>query len=205
MRFQRFGKPAAPSTALAVPGEAGPRTLWAPWVRVGAALGAAFFALLVASGCGPGLGGTGTGAETDALAAYGAREVPVCSSDFGDLLGCTPPGAGAAPAPAVGVRFFAEASPASRTLLEVDGQQAQLRLRCADLVFIGRFGQVGAAAPRFYGQVIEGGSRAQLASMVAERTATGLAVTLLDGDGRTIAGPQALLPVGGTTSAAACP
>jgi hypothetical protein len=176
------------------------RTLAAAWTA-----GLALLVACVAAGCGPGLGGTGTGAHADALAAYGAREVPVCAAEFADLLGCAAASPGASPQPASGARFFAEASPASRVLLEIDGQEAQLRLRCLDLVFIGSFGQVGTAAPAFYGQAIEGGSRARLASLQVERSAAGLTVTLFDAAGRTIAGPQGLVPVGGSTSAAPCP
>ena len=161
--------------------------------------------LLVLAGCGPGLGGTGTGASDDALSAYGAREVPVCEADFADLLSCAAPSTGAAPLPAASARFFAEATPASRTLLELDGQEAQLRLRCLDLVFIGSFGQAGSAPPRYYGNAIEGGSRVRLATLVVERSGAGLAVTLVDSFGRTLAGPQALLPVAGVTSEASCP
>lgn len=163
------------------------------------------FVLALLGGCGPGLGGTGTGATADAMAAYGARDVPVCQSDFADLVGCNAPSAGAAPLPAGGARFFAESSPASTTLLELDGQEAQWRLRCLDTVFIGNWGQAGTAAPRYYGNAIEGGSRVQLASMQVQRSGNGLSVTLVDSSGRVIAGPLLLVPVGGTTSAAACP
>lgn len=169
---------------------------------------AAAAALLLAAawlaGCGPGLGGTGTGATQDALAAYGAREVPVCQSELADLLGCTPPGAGAAPLPAGSTRFFAEATPASRTLLELELQRAQLRLRCADIVFVGTFGQVGNEAPRYYGNATTGGSSTNLASLIVQRNGTALTVTLVDSHGGTLHGPQALSPVAGVTDAAAC-
>lgn len=163
------------------------------------------FALALLGGCGPGLGGTGTGATADAMAAYGARDVPVCESDFADLIGCNAPSAGAAPLPAGGARFFAESSPASATLLALDGNEAQWSLRCADTVFIGNWGQVGTAAPRYYGNAIEGGSRVQLASMQVQRSGNGVNVTLVDSLGRVIAGPLLLTPVAGTTNAAACP
>jgi hypothetical protein len=156
-------------------------------------------------GCGPGLGGTGTGFDEDALEAQGARAVPVCQADFSDLLGCVAPSAGATPLPAVDARFFAEATPASRTLLELDGQEAQLRLRCLDIVFIGSYGQAGGTAPRYFGNIIEGGSRLRLATLLAERDAAGLRLTLVDSLGRTVFGPQVLAPVGGTTGAATCP
>lgn len=178
------------------------RLMARPLAALRALIGA--LALVLVASCGPGLGGTGTGATDDALAAYGAREVPVCSATFADLLSCTAPSTGAAPLPATGARFFAEAAPASRTLLELDGQDAQLRLRCLDTVFIGSYAQVGTTPPRYYGNAIEGGSRLRLASLQVERTAGGLSVTLVDSLGRTLAGPQALAPVPGTTTAASC-
>jgi hypothetical protein len=158
-------------------------------------------------GCGPGLGGTGTGAEQDAITAYGARSAPVCESDFADLIGCTPPGTGAAPLPATDVRFFAEATPASRTLLELDGQDAALRLRCQDLSFVGSWGQAGNEAPRFFGNIVEG-SRVTLATLVVQRSGSGaasrLTLTLVDASGRIRFGPQAVEPVAGATTAAPC-
>lgn len=178
------------------------RRLLAPYAGSLALLGA--LGAFVLAGCGPGLGGTGTGATDDALVSYGAREVPVCAADFADLLGCAAPGTGAAPSPATGARFFAEATPASRTLLELDGQEAQLRLRCLDLVFIGSFAQAGSQAPRYFGNAIEGGSRVRLASLHVERVSGGLSITLVDSLGQTLAGPQVLAPVSGTTTAASC-
>jgi hypothetical protein len=173
------------------------------------ALAAALAALLAVAACGPGLGGTGTGATQEAVAAFGAREVPVCEAEFADLLGCARPAVGAAPLPAAQARFFAEATPASRTLLELDGQQAELKLRCAALVFIGAFAQVGGAAPRYYGNTIEGGNRVRLATLVVQRSGSGagsgLTVTLTDSLGATLFGPQALQPVGGATIEAPCP
>jgi hypothetical protein len=168
-----------------------------------AAVAVALIAML--AGCGPGLGGTGTGAEQDALAAYGAREVPVCEAEFADLLGCTRPAAGAAPLPAAEARFFAEAAPASRTLLELDGQQAELKLRCAGIVFIGSFAQAGLQAPRYFGNAVEGGSRVRLATLSVQRSGTGLVVTLVDSLGVTLAGPSLLQPVSGATTEAPCP
>jgi hypothetical protein len=169
--------------------------------RAGAVLACAW----LLAGCGPGLGGTGTGATQDALAAYGAREVPVCEAAFADLLGCARPSAGAAPAPAVDGRFFAESTPASRTLLELDGQQAQFKLRCLNTVFIGTYAQVGTAPPRYYGNTIEGGSRTALATLQVQRSAGGLSLTLVDVGGRVVFGPQELSPVAGVTNEAACP
>ena len=171
-------------------------------LAAGLALVVAAFGLVA---CGPGLGGTGTGATQEALAAYGAREAPVCEAEFAGLLGCPPAGAGAAPLPATGPRFFAEASPASRALLELSGQEAQLHLRCLGVDFVGAFGQAGNAAPRYYGHLFASGSPAVLAALTVQRSGTGLALVLVDAAGSTLFGPQVLEPVAGVTTAAVCP
>ncbi|MFO1267433.1 MAG: hypothetical protein U1F67_12035 [Rubrivivax sp.] len=162
------------------------------------------FALALLGGCGLGLGGTGTGATADAMAAYGARDVPVCESDFADLIGCNAPSAGAAPLPAGGAllrRVVAgqrHAAGARRQRSAVESALRRHRLHR-------QLGQVGTAAPRYYGNAIEGGSRVQLASMQVQRSGNGVNVTLVDSLGRVIAGPLLLTPVAGTTNAAACP
>jgi hypothetical protein len=178
-----------------------------PWAALQAALSRALAIAAAAcalAACGPGLGGTGTGATQDALVAYGARDVPVCQAEFADLLGCAPLSAGAAPLPASDARFFAEATPASRVLLELDAQVAELRLRCRNLVFIGSFGRVGNDAPRYFGNLIEGGSRSSLATLLVQRSAGGVSVTLVDSLGFSVFGPQELAPVAGVTAEAAC-
>ncbi|MFO1285442.1 MAG: hypothetical protein U1F25_18120 [Rubrivivax sp.] len=100
------------------------------------------FALALLGGCGPGLGGTGTGATADAMAAYGARDVPVCESDFADLIGCNAPSAGAAPLPAGGA--LAESSPASAdALLALDGNEAAVESALRRHRLHRQLGQVG--------------------------------------------------------------
>jgi len=174
------------------------------WLAGAVAVLAVLAALLSLAACGPGLGGTGTGATQDALSAYGAREVPVCQSEFADAIGCTPASAGAAPLPATESRFFAETTPTSRALLTLDGQEALLQLRCLNLVFAGAFGQIGADTPRYFGVVTEGGRRITLATLQVQRSATGLTLTLVDSTGQTLFGAQALSPVAGITAPAGC-
>ena len=180
---------------------------WAGAVSLLAAL--ALVLTLVA--CGPGLGGTGTGATEEALAAYGAREVAVCNAEFADLLGCPAPGTAAAPQPASGARHFAEAGAAagfSRTLLTLSGNEAELQLRCLDRLFVGSFGQVGTDTPRYFGVVYSGGTRVALATLLVQRVGTGagtaLSLSLVDAAGSTLFGPQLVQPVGGTTLPARC-
>ncbi len=207
--MKRSMKHEPPVHATAQPQIAAALRGWADRARALAlpavALATALTLALTLAACGPGLGGTGTGATQDALASYGARAVPVCEAEFADLLGCARPAVGAAPLPATEARYFAETTPASRTLLELDGQQAQLRLRCSGLVFVGALGQVGNEAPRYFGNLIEGGSRLRLATLQVQRSGARLILTLTDSLGLVAFGPQLLLPVSGVTGEAPCP
>jgi len=152
--------------------------------------------------CGPGLGGTGTGASSDALTSFGAEAVSVCQSDFADLLPCA--GAGASPAPQGTPRRFAEAEPASRTLLELDAQDALLQLRCQRLQFSGTWGQVAGQSPRYYGRLHDGMVDAPAMLFVA-RSATGLTVRLADAQAQPLTAELPLRPVSGATTPAPCP
>lgn len=165
-----------------------------------AAWGLAMSALLVA--CGPGLGGTGTGASSDSLQTFGAQAAEVCQSDFADLLPCG--GSGAAPAPSGASRWFAEAEPESRLLLELAGSEARLQLRCAMLEFNGVWGQAAGASPRYYGRISTAGTEAPGMLLVA-RSPEGLRLQLLDREGQPLYGDLSLHPVASATSAAPCP
>ena len=57
------------------------------------AAGLALAGALLASGCGPGVGGTGTGGAAPPLADFGAAAQPVCASDLAAVLACTTTGA----------------------------------------------------------------------------------------------------------------
>jgi hypothetical protein len=161
--------------------------------RTGSGLAAFVLTLalaLAAAGCGPGLGGTGTGMEVDPVTAFGASEVSVCSSDFGDLLGCSVTGPGSALAqPTPTPVIFADPNAPADSTLELNAQLAQLNLRCLAWQFNGRYAQVPGQAPRYLGNLQAGGSVVGLATLDVHRNGTGLTVTLTDSAGRTMAGP----------------
>ncbi len=159
-----------------------------------------------AAGCGPGLGGTGTGIEPEPVTAFGAVEVSVCTSDFGDLLGCatnTPTGTPALPSSAALVRF-ADPSAAADSTLELNAQQAQLKLRCMGWQFDGRFAQVPGQTPRYLGHLQAGGSVVGLATLDVRRNGTGLNVTLSDSAGRVLAGPLLMQPSAAAATGGRC-
>jgi hypothetical protein len=175
-----------------------------PWMTGSLKHLAAAALLAFASACGPGLGGTGTGATEDSLASFGAQSASVCQSDFADLLPCT--SGGAAPlTPSGDSRWFAESEPASRLLLELTGNEARLQLRCAPLEFTGAWGVVSGQSARYYGRISAPGADEQRAMLLAARSAEGLTLQLLAADGRVLYSNLALRPVAAATSAASCP
>jgi len=99
-------------------------------------LGALFFA-----GCGPGLGGTGTGAA--AFAAFGASAAPVCGGVVAGALACPSAPAGPPPSGTLPVQF---ADVAGQVVLEVNGNFAQLDDSCLKLHFSGEFGTAAGGA-----------------------------------------------------------
>lgn len=206
---RRSGGPAAGIPGFGAAGWATWATSATGWVVRAGARGAAAMAaaLLVATlaACGPGLGGTGTGADGDPLAAAGAQSVPVCQADFADLLACSA-GSGATPQPQAGPRFLAETEPASRDLLELQGQDARLELRCQNLQFSGTWGQQPGQAPRYFG-VVRGPQAGQeaRATLTVARTAGGVEASLLDAQGGVLRAGVALKPVAAPTTAASCP
>lgn len=105
-------------------------------------------ALLLAA-CGPGVGGTGTGAEpAPGLAAVQASDL--CTSGLAAALACP---AGAASAPGLPTGTAAVDFLNSTTRAQIQGQHIELTLPCQSLNFSGNWGTVGGEAPRFHGTV----------------------------------------------------
>jgi hypothetical protein len=156
---------------------------------VGAAIVATSLAL---PGCGPGVGGTGTGGA--ALTAFGATAASVCSSAVALELGCAQ-----APAPSSGVGSSAGTLPvqlvdaAGRVTLDVSGNSATLASSCLQLRFDGDFGR-GAAGEGFFGSFrVAGGTVDVIASLAAAPApGGGLTVELRDLDGNVVLAPVVL-------------
>jgi hypothetical protein len=156
-------------------------------------IGAWFVAatLLALPGCGPGVGGTGTGGA--ALTAFGATAASVCSSAIAIELGCAQaPGASGAGS-SVGTLPLQLVDAAGRVTLDVDGNSATLASSCLKLRFDGEFGR-RAAGDAFFGSFrVEGATGDVLASLAAAPApGGGLTVELRDVDGNGVLGPVAL-------------
>jgi len=160
---------------------------WKAWL-----VGASIAAALSLAGCGPGVGGTGTGA----LGAFGATAASVCGSAFALELGCAQ-----APAPAASSAMgslagtapvqFVDAS--GRVTLDLDGNAATLLSSCLKLRFDGEFGRA-AAGDAFFGTVhVDASSADTLAALtVAPAPGGGLTIELNGADGSTELGPVVL-------------
>lgn len=158
-------------------------------------------------GCGPGVGGTGTG-ETNGVNHFGATAVSVCSADVGAVLGCvTAPGA-ASPTPATRATpvFLADTTTSPRVQAQVQDSTIDLNVACTGLRFRGQWGELAGQGGRFYG--FTGPDGAQLpATLQVQPGAVGLAgvvVTLRDAAGTVLLGPTLLLVVPTALAAGTC-
>ena len=162
--------------------------------------GLAWFVLLLASACGPGVGGTGTGNEPQ-LARFGATAAALCSSVLSSQLACAAEPAlsgdmSAAPGmvssasvsldPGTDAVRFANAD--QRVLALLQGNRIELSSPCAGLRVGGDWGLVFGQAPRFYG-CAESAAYTGPAVLEASTNGTGLSLRLLDENGRVLLGP----------------
>ena len=174
------------------------------WPRLLRALAGLWLATLLV-GCGPGVGGTGTGdgATEDPLPAFGASAAALCDSELAGVLDCAP-GAGA-PAPATGSRAVALADSASdpRVAAQVAGNRIELQAPCtqagAGLRFSGVWGAVAGEPARFYGVATLASGPAP-AVLLASVSGGGLRVELLDAQGLPLLAPTLLVTVPAPTA-----
>jgi len=155
---------------------------WASWLATAA------LTLLVA--CGPGVGGSGTGEDlTPSTPAppLGAAVTALCASDLAPTLDCPStsgmPGAGGTDAVAFSGRVDGQ-----DVALQLQGNEADLRVGCTLLRFRGQWAQVAAQAPRFYGYTDPDGLRT-VATLDARAVGSGIELTLRDASGGVVFGP----------------
>jgi hypothetical protein len=161
------------------------------------------------SACGPGVGGTGTGAMPDP-AAFGAASVSVCTAPFAAALNC-PAGAGVAGTPnamaGTNLVRFADVATGGNVSAVIDSNQLVLVSRCQALQFTGVWGVLGTGEGRFFGTYSNAANTDALASLrVASNNAGELQITLLDASGQVLLGPLAVQGVNApAANPAACP
>jgi hypothetical protein len=153
------------------------------WVNL---LAAATLALL--SACGPGVGGSGTGEDQTALPPFGASAASLCSSELAVLLQC-PAGSGtAAGGTGTGPVAFSGRLGGQDVALQLQGNQADLRVGCTLLRFRGQWGQLAGQSPRFYGYTDPEGVPV-VATMEARLVVSEIELTLRDANGSAILCP----------------
>jgi hypothetical protein len=144
---------------------------------------------LAIAGCGPGLGGTGTGAA--AFDAFGASPAPVCGGAVAGALSCSSAPAGQ-PSGTLPV-WFSDA--AGQVVLELNGNLARLDASCLKLSFSGEFGTTAGGAQGFFGSYeVDSDGHDVLAVLSTVPTGGGgaLTVELQDVDARVAVGPVLL-------------
>jgi len=151
---------------------------------------ASTLAMLLFTGCGPGVGGTGTGDA--AFNAFSVSAAPVCNGAIAAELACVSSPAGPVGTGTLPVQFV---DAAGQVTLDVNGNLARLGASCLRLRFSGEFGMGTGGAQGFYGSyAIDGKGVDVLAALSAVPLAGGGALTieLRDSDGRVAVGPVLL-------------
>ena len=104
-------------------------------------------ALLLAgllAACGPGVGGSGTGATEDPLRQFGATALPACGNPLAPQLANCVKGQPLS---------YADSSTLPRVTVQLLDSHLELQAPCAGLNFSGDWAAVGDQPPRFYGTV----------------------------------------------------
>jgi hypothetical protein len=168
-----------------------------PMFRLRAALAAALLMLLAA--CGPGVGGTGTGAAPDpgvsGLQYFGATPQNVCLGPLANALGCAAVG-GSDPPTAQTPRHFAT----DCAVASFSGDAVELDALCSGWFFSGRWGLGADGGGRYHGLVGPDPLQPPThpATLEVQVQGADLLLTLRAADGQVLVGPLLLSPVPGT-------
>lgn len=160
--------------------------------------------LALLAGCGPGVGGTGTGDGIAAPPQHTATAAPVCAADFAAALACPSRSTGSAAPEGTAPVWFADSEPAARVSALFEANGVSLRAPCARVQFTGRWGDSPTLGSRFFGTLtVDGVDRIG----TLEVTLADDRLTLLPRDeaGQPVAVLPALQRAAGEPAAAACP
>ncbi len=169
-------------------------------MRTGLRLQRAWLLLLWAlAGCGPGVGGTGTGEQSSALNFFGAKPASVCSASFAEKLKC--------PSRLVIGPTQVELPEGSETIVWVDDaangrvtarinvSNIDFEALCEGVRFTGTWGKrQGEGAGRFYGYYTTRDLSFAAPGTLSAQAANGasLAYVLQDSTGQVVFGPRVL-------------
>ena len=152
------------------------------------------------AGCGPGVGGTGTGDSAPLLQFFNAAIASVCSAPFAASLSCAGSIAvpGATPQPAdqgTLVTRFVDQPNAANITVTIEANSIVLDARCLGIHFSGDWGIAAASDARFFGSYARDPTAQRTPgslSVQATSKADQLSLTLRDADGRILLGPTTL-------------
>lgn len=154
------------------------------------------------SGCGPGVGGTGTG-EISGLSYFGATAATVCNADAGGVLGCAAGAGTAASVAGSPVVMLADAALAPRVQARVQDSTIELTVLCAGVRFLGEWGEVAGLGGRFFGTTGPQGAFMP-ATLQVQPSGGGVLVTLRDDQGVVLLGPTLLQVVPAAAAPGTC-
>ena len=158
----------------------------------------------VLAGCGPGVGGTGTGDTASALAYFGANPASLCSSELAALAACRNDGTTATAVPGAAPVLLVDAAAGARVRVRLYEDSAELVEACAPLEFRGQWGVIAGQAGRFYGHTDPDVAPAP-ALLEAQPSGTGLRLTLRDAEGRVLLGPVIVTATAAPPGTPVCP
>ena len=151
------------------------------------------------NGCGPGVGGTGTGESAPELALFGASTASLCAAPFAASLACVAGGTSSAVGgtilPGTAPLRYIDAAQGAQVVVEIEDHSVRLTAPCQRLGFIGDWGTTASGEARFFGSsLVDGAVKRQPASLsVATAQSPGeLIAWLRDAEGQTLLGPLTL-------------
>lgn len=160
------------------------------------------------AGCGPGVGGTGSGNEPP-LVGFGASPSSVCTSVIAPALACASV-SGSPAQTGTSVVAYAAPTPLGRLRSVFDGQRVTASIDCLGWRFEGEWGTDTQGRQRYFGTLVQAtGGAAELAQLALQPVSAPpggplLRAMVLDAGERTLLGPVDLRLETGTTPPA-CP
>lgn len=174
-------------------------------------LASALLSLLLA-GCGPGVGGTGTG---KGFAYFEATPALVCQGDIAATLTCartdgvTTAGTPATLQEGTAVAHFADTPAGANVRVDFAANSVELDAPCRRLHFTGDWGITASNDARFFGTYTDNAGTEPLPASLQVQAVLGesrnqISVTVRDGGGRIVLGPVMVQRVEITPPAAGC-
>jgi hypothetical protein len=167
--------------------------------------------LLAAGGCGPGVGGTGTGDRSDVLTSLGAKAASVCTATFAGQLKCPSrvvigptqfePTEGSEPV------VWVDDAARSRVVARIDGSDVEFDVYCDGIRFVGTWGiRSSDRTGRFYGHYTTSVTQYAVPGTLSVQVVNGvlLSFVLEDASGLLVFGPKELQRGNGQSPLPSC-